>query len=53
MYRLSGPEFDYTKKLLPPSLISEALDRIVRAKIYTKLDIWAAYNLIRVKVGDE
>ena len=37
--------------LLP--LISEALDRLVGAKVYTKLDIRSAYNLIRIKEGDE
>ncbi len=37
--------------LLP--LISGAFDRVVGAKIYTKLDIRAAYNRIRVKAGDE
>ncbi len=43
-----------TKKnryLLP--LISEALDRVVEAKLFTKLDIRAAYNRIRVREGDE
>ena len=53
IYRLSEPEFNYTKKSLPPSLIFEGLDRVVGAKIYTKLDIRADYNRIRVKVGDE
>ena len=37
--------------LLP--LIFESLDRVVGAKIYTKLDIRADYNRIRVKAGDE
>ena len=37
----------------PLPLISEALDRLVGAKIYTKLDIRSAYNLIRIREGDE
>ena len=37
----------------PLPLISEALDRLVNAKIYTKLDIRSAYNLIRIREGDE
>ena len=41
------------KNRYPLPLISEALDRVVGAKIYTKLDIQAAYNRIRVKEGDE
>lgn len=36
----------------PLPLISEALDRVVGAKIYTKLDIRAAYNRIRVRAGE-
>ena len=36
------------KNCYPLLLISEALDRVVGAKIYTKLDICAAYNRIRV-----
>ncbi len=35
------------------TLISEALERVVGAKVYTKLDIRAAYNRIRVREGDE
>ncbi len=41
------------KNRYPLPLISEALDRVVGAKIYTKLDIRAAYNRIRVRAGDE
>ena len=37
--------------LLP--LISEVFDRVVGAKIYTKLNICAAYNRIRVKAENE
>ena len=48
-----GPNL-ITKKncyLLP--LIPETLDRVVCAKIYTKLDIRVAYNCIQVGAGDE
>jgi transposase InsO family protein len=41
------------KNRYPLPLISEALDRLVGAKIFTKLDIRAAYNLIRIKEGHE
>jgi hypothetical protein len=37
--------------LLP--LISEILERVGKGKIFTKLDLRGAYNLIRIKVGDE
>ena len=41
------------KNRYPLPLISEALDRLVGAQVYTKLDIRSAYNLIRIKEGDE
>ncbi len=41
------------KNRYPLPLISEALDRLGSAKIYTKLDIRSAYNLIRIKEDDE
>ena len=41
------------KNCYPLPLISEAFDRFVSAKIYTKLDICAVYNRIQVRAGDE
>ena len=41
------------KNWYPLPLIGEALDRLSGAKIYTKLDIWVAYNWVRMKEGDE
>ena len=41
------------KNRYPLPLISEALDRVSGAKIYSKLDIRAAYNQIRIRDGDE
>lgn len=41
------------KNRYPLPLIPEALDRLRHAKIYTKLDLKGAYNLVRVKEGDE
>jgi len=37
----------------PLPLISEALDRLWRAKYFTKLDIKDAYHNIRIREGDE
>jgi len=37
--------------LLP--LISELLDRVKGAKVFTKLDLKSEYNLVRIKEGDE
>lgn len=41
------------KNRYPLPLIPEALDRLRSAKVYTKLDLRGAYNLVRVKEGDE
>lgn len=41
------------KNRYPLPLISEALNRVVREKIFIKLDIQAAYNRIQVRKGDE
>uniref|UniRef100_A0A803SM11 ribonuclease H n=1 Tax=Anolis carolinensis TaxID=28377 RepID=A0A803SM11_ANOCA len=37
----------------PLPLISDLLDRLRGAKIYTKLDLQGAYNLVRIREGDE
>ena len=37
----------------PLPLISELLDRVKGAKVFTKLDLKSAYNLVRIKEGDE
>lgn len=41
------------KNRCPLPLISETLDRLRTARIFTKLDLKGAYNLIRVAEGDE
>jgi hypothetical protein len=41
------------KNRYPLPLISEILERIGKAKTFTKLDLRGAYNLIRIKEGDE
>lgn len=41
------------KNRYPLPLIPEALDRLCHAKIFTKLDLRGAYNLVRIKEGDE
>ena len=41
------------KNRYPLPLIPEALDRLRKAKIFTKMDLKGAYNLVRIKQGDE
>lgn len=41
------------KNRCPLPLISETLDRLSSARIFTKLDLKGAYNLIRIAKGDE
>uniref|UniRef100_A0A803SNA3 ribonuclease H n=1 Tax=Anolis carolinensis TaxID=28377 RepID=A0A803SNA3_ANOCA len=37
----------------PLPLITDLLDRLRGAKVYTKLDLRGAYNLVRIREGDE
>ena len=41
------------KNRYPMPLISGILDRMRGARLFTKLDLRGAYNLIRIKEGDE
>ena len=41
------------KNRYPLPLIPEALDRLRKARIFTKMDLRGAYNLVRIKDGDE
>jgi hypothetical protein len=41
------------KNRYPLPLISELLDRVRKVRIFTKLDLWNAYHLIRIKEGNE
>ena len=41
------------KNRYPLPLITETLNRLSRAKIFTKLDIISAFNRLRIKEGDE
>ena len=37
----------------PMPLIADLLDRVRRAKVFSKIDLRGAYNLVRIKPGDE
>jgi hypothetical protein len=37
----------------PLPLITESLERLAQAKVYTKLDVREAYHMIRIREGDE
>ena len=41
------------KNRYPLPLISGLFDQLSQAKIYTKIDLRRAYNLVRIKAGDE
>ena len=41
------------KNRYPLPLIGESLDRLSKARIYTSLDMVAAYNRLRIREGDE
>ena len=41
------------KNRYPLPLILETLNRLSRAKIFTKLDIISAFNRLRIREGDE
>jgi hypothetical protein len=41
------------KNRYPLPLIAKMLDRMRGARIFTQLDLWNTYHLIRIKEGDE
>jgi hypothetical protein len=41
------------KNRYPLPLIQETLNMLAQARIFTKLDVRGAYNLVRIKEGDE
>ena len=41
------------KNRYPLPLISGLFDQLSQAKVYTKIDLRGAYNLVRIKAGDE
>src|SRR5205814_3307007 len=41
------------KNRYPLPLISEMLDRLRSGKVFTKIDLRGAYNLVRIRPGDE
>ena len=45
---------DWTiKNAYPWPLISEIMDKLKRAKYFTKMDIWWGYNNVQIREGDE
>ena len=48
-----GPNKVIKKNRYPLLLISELLEQLESAKIFTKIDLKDAYNLVQVKEGDE
>ena len=52
--RLSEAENEMTiKNRYPLPLISELIDKLTHAKIFSKMDIRWGYNNIQIKEGDE
>src|SRR6266481_3366227 len=41
------------KDQYPLLLISDLLDALHKAHIYTKIDLWHAYHLVRIAAGDK
>jgi transposase InsO family protein len=41
------------KDRTPLPLIGESIDRLRKARVFTKIDLRGAYNLVRIKEGDE
>lgn len=41
------------KNCYPLPVIAELLDRLKSARVFTKIDLWGAYNLLRIKGGEE
>ena len=48
-----GLNFLTIKNRYPLPLIGESLDRLSKARIYTSIDMVAAYNRLRIREGDE
>ena len=53
MYGLPKAKQSNEKKLLPLPRIDQVFEAMKGAKIYSKLDLKSAYNLVRIREGDE
>ena len=53
MSELQVPKWLDDQEPLPLSLVTDLLDKLKDAKYFTKLDVWAGYNNVRIKEGDE
>ena len=53
MRGLSWPQQGNKEELYPLRLIFGLLEQLGRAKIFTKIDLRGAYNLVRIKEEDE
>ncbi len=53
MHRLPGLNDISVKFCYPLPLVPASLEQLHKAKYFTKLDLRSAYNLIRIREGDE
>ncbi len=53
LHRLPGTKQDHHQYRYPLPLVPSALEQLRGARIFTKLDLRSAYNLIRIREGDE
>ncbi|KAI2656666.1 Retrotransposon-like protein 1 [Labeo rohita] len=53
LHRLSWSQRGNVKYRYPLPLVPSALEQLRTARIFTKLDLRSAYNLVRIRAGDE
>ncbi|ESK82868.1 hypothetical protein Moror_1400 [Moniliophthora roreri MCA 2997] len=50
---IASPFFFVAKKEYPLPLVTDLINKLKNAKVFTKLDLWNGYNNIRIKNGDQ